>query len=71
MRVVDIQELLKNSFLSETREALLRLIDRMRNDDRIEALMMAGTELPLLLRGAEPDGLLFLDTTIDSRPRRR
>ena len=59
-----IHELLKNSFLPETREALLRLIDRMRNDDRIEALILAGTELPLLLRGAEPEGLPFLDTTM-------
>ena len=59
-----IHELLKSSFLPETREALLRLIDRMRNDDRIEALILAGTELPLLLRGAEPEGLPFLDTTM-------
>ena len=59
-----IHELLKNQFLPETREALLRLIDRMRNDDRIEALILAGTELPLLLRGAEPEGLPFLDTTM-------
>jgi aspartate racemase len=59
-----IHELLKNQFLPETREALLRLIDRMRNADRIEALILAGTELPLLLRGAEPEGLPFLDTTM-------
>ena len=59
-----IHELLKNQFLPETRAALLRLIDRMRNDDRIEALILAGTELPLLLRDAEPDGLPFLDTTM-------
>ena len=30
----------------------------------IEALILAGTELPLLLRGAEPTGLPFLDTTM-------
>ena len=36
----------------------------MRNDDRIEALILAGTELPLLLRGAEPEALPFLDTSM-------
>ena len=59
-----IHELLKNQFLPETRAALIGLIDRMRNDDRIEALILAGTELPLLLRGAKPEGLPFLDTTM-------
>ncbi len=36
----------------------------MRAEERIEALLLAGTELPLLLRGAEPEGLQFLDTTL-------
>ncbi len=57
-------ELLKNSFQPETRAAMLDLIKRMRADDRIEAIILAGTELPLLLRGAEPEGLPFLDTTL-------
>ena len=59
-----INELLKNQFLPETRSALLEIIDRMRKDNQIEALLLAGTELPLLLRGAEPAGLVFLDTTL-------
>jgi aspartate racemase len=59
-----IHELLKNSFLAETRAAIIGIIDRMRKDDRIEAVVLAGTELPLLLRGAEPEGLPFLDTTM-------
>ncbi|MEO5717142.1 MAG: amino acid racemase, partial [Chthoniobacterales bacterium] len=59
-----IHELLKNQFLSETRVTLLAIIERMRDDERIEALLLAGTELPLLLRGAEPEGLIFLDTTL-------
>ena len=59
-----IHELLKNSFLPETRAAIVGIIDRMRKDDRIEAIVLAGTELPLLLRGAEPEGLPFLDTTM-------
>jgi aspartate racemase len=59
-----IHELLKNNFLRETRAAIIRIIERMRNDDRIEAVILAGTELPLLLRGADPEGLPFLDTTV-------
>ena len=59
-----IHELLKNSFLPETRTAMIGIIDRMRKDERIEAVVLAGTELPLLLRGAEPERLPFLDTTM-------
>jgi aspartate racemase len=58
-----IHELLKNEFLPETRAAIIAIIERMRNEDRIEAVILAGTELPLLLRGAEPKGISFLDTT--------
>ncbi len=36
----------------------------MLNDARIETLILAGTELPLPLRGAEAEGLPFLDTTV-------
>ncbi len=59
-----INELLKNQFLPETRTAIIDIIERMRKDERIEAVILAGTELPLLLRGAEPEGLPFLDTTM-------
>jgi aspartate racemase len=59
-----INELLQNRFLPETRDGLLAVMGRMRRDERIEGVVLAGTELPLLLRGAEPDGLPFLDTTL-------
>ncbi len=59
-----INELLQNQFLPETREAMLAVIGRMRRDDRIEGVILAGTELPLLLRGMDPAGLPFLDTTM-------
>jgi aspartate racemase len=59
-----INELLKNQFLPETRTAIIGIINRMRKDELIEAVILAGTELPLLLRGAEPEGLPFLDTTM-------
>ena len=59
-----INELLQNQFLPETRDAMLAVVDRMRRDDRIDGVILAGTELPLLLRGMEPAGLPFLDTTM-------
>jgi aspartate racemase len=59
-----IHELLKNHFLPETRAALISIVERMRKEENIEAIILAGTELPLLLRGAEPEGLRFLDTTM-------
>ena len=59
-----IHELLKNNFLPETRTAIIAVIERMRREERIEAVVLAGTELPLLLRGADPEGLPFLDTTM-------
>ena len=55
-------ELLKNVFLPETRDQLLAIINRMKERDRIDGLILGGTELPLILRDAESD-LPFLDTT--------
>jgi aspartate racemase len=56
-------ELLKNIFLPETRERLLTIVDRMREQDGIEGLILGGTELPLILREVEDRGIPFLDTT--------
>jgi aspartate racemase len=58
-----IHELLKNQFVRETRAALIGVLERMRRDEGVESFILAGTELPLLLRGAEPGGMQFLDTT--------
>ena len=58
-----IDELLKNQFLPDTRTELLNIAQRMKNEDGIEALVLAGTELPLLLRDSPPPGLTVLDTT--------
>lgn len=59
-----IGELLKNMFLPETRREMLRIAQRMRDEDGIEALVLAGTELPLLLRDSVDPGIKLLDTTI-------
>ncbi|HXZ80951.1 MAG TPA: amino acid racemase [Terriglobales bacterium] len=58
-----IGELLKNKFLPETRTEIVRIAQRMVNEDGIEAVVLAGTELPLLLRDAGL-GLKILDTTV-------
>jgi aspartate racemase len=58
-----IGELLNNKFLPETRIAILRIAERMRAEDGIEAIVLAGTELPLLLRDSG-SGIQFLDTTV-------
>lgn len=57
-------ELLKNQFLAETREEILHIAHRMKREEGIEALILAGTELPLLLRDAVDPGIRFLDTTV-------
>ncbi len=58
-----IDELLKNQFLPQTRTEILRIAQRMKDEDGIEAVVLAGTELPLLLRGSEAT-IEFLDTTV-------
>lgn len=59
-----IGELLKNEFLPATRAEILRIAQRMQAEDGIDVVALAGTELPLLLRGSEPPGLAFLDTAV-------
>ena len=56
-------ELLKDIFLPETRTKLLAIADEMKARDGIEALILGGTELPLLLRADEHNGITLLDTT--------
>ena len=58
-----MQELLNNILLPETRERLLAIVDRMKAEDHIEAIILGGTELPLILREPEHNGIPFLDTT--------
>jgi aspartate racemase len=56
-------ELLKNQFLPESRDAILNIAHRMKAEERVEAIVLAGTELPLLLRGSDA-GTEWLDTTV-------
>lgn len=56
-------ELLKDVFLPETRTSLLAIAEKMKARDGIEGLILGGTELPLLLRDEEHNGVRLLDTT--------
>jgi len=58
-----IGELLKNIFAEETRAGLMTIVEQMREREQIEALILGGTELPLILRESEPSEVPFLDTT--------
>jgi len=58
-----IGELLKNIFTAETRVGLMRIVEQLRRREHIEALILGGTELPLILRDSEQSDVPFLDTT--------
>ena len=56
-------ELLKDVFLPETRAQFLAIADEMKARDGVEAVILGGTEIPLLLRTEEHNGIQLLDTT--------
>ena len=56
-------ELLNNIFLPETRERLIAIVKQIKQREGIDGLILGGTELPLILRDAEIEGVPFLDTT--------
>jgi aspartate racemase len=58
-----MEELVNGIVLQETRDRLLDIVDRLRSEDGIQALILGGTELPLILKGTEGAGIPFLDTT--------
>lgn len=56
-------ELVKGLFLPETRERVLGIAESLRERQRVQAVVLGGTELPLLLRDTPASGVAFLDTT--------
>ena len=56
-------ELVNGIFLPETRERLLAIVDRMAQQSSIDGVILGGTELPLILREPEHNGIPFLNTT--------
>jgi aspartate racemase len=56
-------ELVTGKFLPETRAGLLAIVDRMKAKNNIDGVILAGTELPLILRDPDHKGIPFLNTT--------
>ena len=58
-----LNELIPGNFLPETHAGLVAIVDRMQEKHDIDGVILAGTELPLILRDTEHNGVPFLDTT--------
>jgi len=58
-----VNELLRGVFLPETRDRLRQIIGIQKQRDGIQGVILAGTELPLILRAESIEGLPVLDTT--------
>ena len=56
-------ELVPGIFKPETRARFIALIERMKARDRIEAVILGGTELPLLFKEGATPSVPLLDTT--------
>jgi aspartate racemase len=56
-------ELVKGIVLPETRQRLFAIVDRLKDREGIQGLILGGTELPLILRDATVQGIPVLDTT--------
>lgn len=57
-----MNELVPGKFLPETRAGLLAIVDRIKSKIDIDGVILAGTELPLILRDDSHNGIPFLDT---------
>ena len=58
-----VNELLTNTFVPATRERMLGIVEAMRHREHIDGVILAGTELPLLLDVDSASGVPLLDTT--------
>jgi aspartate racemase len=60
---VYFEELVKGNFSDETRARLVEVIERMKARDDVDAVILGGTELPLILREPAYAGVPVLDAT--------
>lgn len=58
-----MNELLHGIVNPQSRAGILAVVERMRTEEGIEGLLIAGTELPLALRGAREVTIPMLDTS--------
>jgi aspartate racemase len=57
-------ELVQGTLRPETRDGLLAIVEQMKARDRIDAVILGGTELPLILRDPTASDIPLLDTTV-------
>ena len=58
-----VGQLLKGEFRDETRDEFVALVARLRDEERVEGVILGGTELPLLLTTPVIAGIPAFDTT--------
>ncbi len=58
-----INELIPGKFLAQTRNGMLAIAARLRQQEGIDGLILGGTELPLILSDSSSTGIPFLNTT--------
>ena len=58
-----MSELVNGVFRADTRERLLAIAGRLKEQEGFQGLILGGTELPLILRDVPDRGIPFLDTT--------
>ena len=58
-----MNELVNGSILPETRARLLAILDGMKERDGVEGLILGGTELSLILKDPEHNGIPILNST--------
>jgi len=58
-----VGELLKGDFREDTRRQFTAFVERLRDEERIDAVVLGGTELPLLLSAPMIADVPVLDTT--------
>lgn len=56
-------ELIKGIYRPETREGLLAIVNRLKEGEGIDGVILGGTELPFILTGGTAQGIPLLDTT--------
>ena len=58
-----VNELLPGEFRDDTRVRMASIVERLRDEDRIDGIILGGTELPLLFQASTVAELPALDTT--------
>ena len=58
-----MEELVNGIYLPEVSERVLEIVDELKERAHVDGIVLGGTELPLLLRKDEYNGIRLLDTT--------